>query len=666
MAKTNHIITNFSAGELSGFLDGRVDIARYYNGAKLLENFIVLPYGGAMRRPGTYYVASTKGDGIARLIPFMFSTTAKQAYALEFGNLYMRVFMNNGIVGAPYELPTDYLEADLFDLQFSQSADVMWITHPKYKTRKLTRAADDNWSIVNYVPVPDPFGADGSDDCPSCVAFFENRLCFANTNNNPQKVWGTDSGDYEKMTVGVGDGDRLEYTIASELVNEIRWLKSGKKLLMGTFGGAFAMSSGEEGVPVTPTNITIKKATEYGSINIVPHRIGNYVYFVQRNARTIREMAFDFNIDEYKAKDMTILSEHIVKNSIVDMDYQQSPYNILWCVRNDGVLLSFTREADQEVMAWARHILGGSFGAGDAVVESVAVIPGDGGDDEVWVVVKRTIDGNTVRYVEYFKPFDSGSEQEDAFFVDSGLSQDTALTITAITKANPGVVTTSAAHGLANGNIVIIRGVKGMTEVNQIKYKVANKTGDTFELTDPDTDDDVDTSGYTTYISGGEARLCTTTLGGLGHLEGEALGLLLDGSKGVGKTVSGSSITLDSADGEAGEIHAGLPYTSILQTLRIEAGSIAGTAQAKMKRITRIFVRVHESVGMHAGNADVQDEIDFREAGDDTDKPIPLKSGDKDVLMPSSWDRDAYIKITQSDPLPLNVLAIIAKLGVTD
>ena len=93
-------------------------------------------------------------------------------------------------------------------------------------------------------------------------------------------------------------------------------------------------------------------------------------------------MAFDFNIDEYKAEDMTILSEHIVKNSIVDMDYQQSPYNILWCVRNDGVLLSFTREANQEVMAWGRHILGGSFGAGDAVVESVAVIPGDGGDDQ--------------------------------------------------------------------------------------------------------------------------------------------------------------------------------------------------------------------------------------------------------------------------------------------
>ena len=213
-------------------------------------------------------------------------------------------------------------------------------------------------------------------------------------------------------------------------------------------------------------------------------KIGNLVYYVQRNGKTIREFGYSYDIDEYTAFDATLLAEHITDPSIVDMDYQQSPYNILWCVRSDGQLVCLTRQVDQEVIAWSRQILGGSFGAGDAIVESVAVIPGDGGDDEVWVSVKRTIDSSTVRYIEYFKPMDYGDEQEDAFFVDSGLSHDSPATITAITKADPGVVT-AASHGFTNGDIVLIRGVKGMTEVNGNKYAVANKADNTFELNEP-------------------------------------------------------------------------------------------------------------------------------------------------------------------------------------
>ena len=654
MAKETPILTNFTSGELSPLLDGRVDVAKYYNGAKTLENYIPLPYGGTIRRPGTYFVAEVKDSTKAvRLVSFQFSTT--QSYILEFGDLYIRFYMDNGQIlsgGVPYEIATPYIEADLFNLQFAQDADTMWIVHPSYKPRKLTRTGHTNWTLANYAPAADPFGADASDDCPSCVTIHEQRIWFANSNNDPQKLWGSVSGDYEDMTTGINDSDALEYTIGSEQVNAIRWLSSSSVLAAGTLGGVFSID-GESGAAITPTNVRVRRETTFGSINIVPKKIGNYIYYVQRNDKIVREFAYYDAIAEYRAEDATILSEHITGDGIVDMDYQQSPYNILWCVREDGEIAVLTRQISQEVLAWARITTDGEF-------ESVAVIPGDSDDDEVWVIVKRL--NSTKRYVEYFKPFDFGSEQEDAFHVDSGLTQDSPVAITNITQALPGVVT-AAGHGLLNGDICIIRGVTGMTEVNQTKYKVAGVAGNDFSLTNKDTGDNIDTSGYTAYSSGGEVRKCTTTLGALTHLNGKEVQLLVDGSVSTAQTVAAGSITLDAATGEGGEIHAGLQYISTIKTMRIEAGSALGTAQSKKKRIQKIVVRLHESLGLKAGDEDTQRAMPFRTTGDTTDAPIPLFSGDKEVWFPSSYSKDAYVVLKQEDPLPSIILAIIIYLS---
>ena len=154
-------------------------------------------------------------------------------------------------------------------------------------------------------------------------------------------------------------------------------------------------------------------------------------------------------------------------------------------------------EPDEDVYAWFRVITDGEF-------ESVAVITGEDEEDQVWVIVKRTIDGDTKRYVEYFKPHELFNVYEDAFFVDSGLTWDggAAITITDITRANPAVVT-AASHGFTNGYKVRIKDVVGMTEVNQgltTAYTVANKTDDTLELSD------IDSSGWSQYKGGGTAQ----------------------------------------------------------------------------------------------------------------------------------------------------------------
>ncbi len=510
MPKVSPVQNNFASGEFSPWLYGRFDITKYANAAKTLENILIHQAGGAQRRPGTKYVAEVKTSSLkTRLVTFEFSTT--QTYILEFGNKYIRFYRNNGQIqsASAYEISTPYLTAELFDLQFAQDADTMWITHPNWKPRELTRTGHTAWTLKNYTPelltldvapggdgwavgetisglssektsiivevlttttyriknrdgaytldetltngtatadqgaahpvaTGDPFGADGSDDCPACVAMFEQRIDFANTNNNPQKIWASVSGDFQDMTVGVEAGDAFVYTIASDKVNAIRWLKPiGKSLQMGTLGATFSMSSGSDALAITPTNVSIKRDTAYGAANILPETIGNFIYYVERDLNHLRELGYSFDIDAQQALDMTILSDHIAKaadpldsDGFTQIAYQQSPVSRLWCVRNDGQLAVLTRQIDQEVIGWSREV-SGSDSLSNGEYESVAIIPTDGGDDEVWVIVKRYIGASVVRYIEYFMP-EKFDQQQDAFFVDSGLSLDSPKTITAI------------------------------------------------------------------------------------------------------------------------------------------------------------------------------------------------------------------------------------------
>ena len=159
MARVAAQLTNFTGGELSPRLDGRNDLTKYSSGCKTLENFIVYPHGAAARRPGTTFIAEVKNHNQkGRLIPFEFSTT--QTYILEFGNQFIRIYKDQGQVqsgGSAVEVATPYLEAELFQIKFAQSADVMYITHPNHATRKLTRTSHTSWTLTEVDFTNGPF-----------------------------------------------------------------------------------------------------------------------------------------------------------------------------------------------------------------------------------------------------------------------------------------------------------------------------------------------------------------------------------------------------------------------------------------------------------------------------------------------------------------------------
>jgi hypothetical protein len=164
MAKASPILRSFNAGEWSPKLEGRVDQEKYQNASVTLENFIPQIHGGIEKRPGTRHVTSVKNSANSTvLIPFEFST--QQAYVLEFGDLYMRVYKDNGVVesgGSPYEIVTPYATADVADIQFAQSADVLYLAHPSYPPYKLSRSSDILWTLTEITFDWPPFLDEGS------------------------------------------------------------------------------------------------------------------------------------------------------------------------------------------------------------------------------------------------------------------------------------------------------------------------------------------------------------------------------------------------------------------------------------------------------------------------------------------------------------------------
>ena len=491
---------------------------------------------------------------------------------------------------------------------------------------------------------------------PGSVTFHEQRLIFGGGEGtqNPQTVWASVSQSFEDMTAGAEDSDAYIYIIGTEQVNAIRWLSSGHDgLRIGTSGGTFTLSSGAGNTPITPSSVVVQRDTTYGAAKIIPKRIGNFVYFIQRNLKILRELGYDYDTDSQKALDMTILSDHILGDGIVDMAYQQSPNDILWCVRTDGLMATLTRQIDQRVIAWSRQITGRDpTGVYHATFKSVAVVPIEEGDDEVWVIVRRYINGAYVQYIEFFMPREFAYDHE-MFFVDSGLTLNSPIIMYGATAANP-VVITATSHGLSNGDQIKITQVYGMTELNNNFYLVANKTDHTFELTTL-TGENIDGTGFSPYFNGGEIRKMVTLISGLTHLIGAEVDIFADGGARPRQIVSATgTITLTS---KAAVVHIGLPYTPKIKGLPLVNSSATGFNIGQVRRAHKALIRLYKTLGGEFGTEDEYFPIPH-------ESTIPLGSspslftGIKEIDCSLGWDRLGEFYIIQSQPLPINILYV--------
>lgn len=826
---------SFAAGELTPSLYGRVDFAKYAFGLKTCRNFIIRRQGGAANRPGTIFLSEVKDNAKeVRLIPFVFN--AEQTYVLEFGDQYIRFFQSGGqvelegvtswsgataytvgdlatfgaanyyckvahtnhtppnttywhpMVGNIFEIPSPYLEADLFELQYVQSGDIITIVHPDYAPRELSRFAATDWTLteitfgptitaptnlvdngVGSIPtrtrwVVTAVGSDGEESLasntaaasslataavpirltwtavagaveyriykqwrditidgivndagtgglygllgiattnefndvnqevdleempptssarnpfsgagnwPATVTYSQQRLIFANTNNDPEGVWASRIGSYKSFErhFPLQDDDSINFRLTGRQVNAVRHLVEIRQLLALTSGSEWSINGDEAGV-LRPTEINAKQQTYNGSATLPPLNVGGNALYVQARGSVIRDIGFDYKVDGYNGNDLTTFSTHLFEGkTLVDWAYQQIPDSIVWAVRSDGILLGMTYLRDQEIIAWHRHDF-------DGTVESVCTVP-EGNEDRLYLVIRRTVDGQQYRYVE-----EMASRQvldiEEAVFADcalqfdgthdeltlqltNGTTWDHEETLTCTLAGGPGIFGFSDA-----GNEIILKGSDGVDyRLTVVAITVPNEA-----VVRPVTT--VPAEFRNVVIPGPSWAEAVRTIGGLNHLEGKEVVVVADGYV-IGNpnnsdyptyTVSGGAIDLDRP---YDRVLVGLPIIADLETLNIDTANGESIADKK-KLINSLTAIIEGSRGLWAGPRPPTDddtdplenlqELKIRNA-EGYNEPIALKTGEVSVPIQGHWNTGGRVFIRQIDPLPLAVLSIM-------
>ena len=263
---------------------------------------------------------------------------------------------------------------------------------------------------------------------PRAVTFFEDRLWWAGSTADPQALWASKTSEYEDHEATDQDDGALVLVLNTQQVNKIEWISSGKTLVIGTAGGEFVLS-GVNGGAVTAGNAKADQHSVYGvRENVAPVRVENVTLFAQRAGRKLIEYGFDYDSNGYLGADVSVLAHHVTLGRIKQLSWAQEPDRHLWAVLETGGLAAMTYDRAQEVVGWHRHVLGGA----SLAVESVAVIPHPDGDrDQVWLIVRRTVNGSVRRHVEFFETtWLAGTALADAFFVDAGLTYSGGATAT--------------------------------------------------------------------------------------------------------------------------------------------------------------------------------------------------------------------------------------------
>lgn len=714
----------FAGGEVTPEMFGRIDDVKYQSGLAKCRNFITKPQGPAENRAGTRYVRKVKDSTKAtKLIPFTYSTT--QTMVIEAGAGYLRFHTAaatllagtpaayNGatayVIGdlcsdagvnyycilastgnAPpnatywyalpatgeYEIPTPYAEADLFDLHYVQSADVLTIVHPNYAPRELRRYGATNWQLATISfasPIAAPTGqsatpsavdttytykyvitalnADGVSESaqssvatctgnlfttgftvtiawsavatasryniyklqgglygyigqttglsiiddniapdlsktppiydaaftgagnyPAAVSYYEQRRTLAGTTNKPQNIWMTKSGTESDMSYSlpIRDNDRIAFRVAAREANTIRHIVPLSGLILLTSGAEWRVTSVNSDA-ITPSSISVRPQSYIGASNVQPAIVNNTLLYCAARGGHVRELGYQQEAGGFITGDLCLRAPHLFDSyTIADMAYAKAPQPVAWFVSSSGYLLGLTYVPEQQVGAWHWHDT-------DGVFESCCVVA-EGNEDMLYVVVRRTINGASVRYIERLESRQFVN-QEDAFFVDCGL----------------------------------------------------------------------------TY-SGAAA----TVISGLDHLEGKAVSIFADGAVHPQRVVTGGQITLDSA---ATKVQVGLPISADLQTLPIAAPLRDGSfGQSHVKNVNKVWLRVYRSSGIFVGpQFDKLHEVKQRTT-ETYGSPPALKSEEMSINLTPSWADGGQVCVRQADPLPLTVVCLTAEV----
>jgi hypothetical protein len=518
---------------------------------------------------------------------------------------------------------------------------------------------------LNDITTPD------ADTYPAVVGTIQQRRAFGRSNDNPQTGWASRTTFPNNFTLHfpLQDDDSVKFKLAGEQ-NELRHILDLGQIVVLTAGGEWVLQ-GDGGGILTPTQVNPKQVGYNGSSKLKPVLINNNALYVQARGNVIRDLAFDYQVDNYRGNDLTIFSSHLFEGfTIVDWAYQQLPNSIVWAVRSDGVLLGLTYLREQDIWAWHRHDTDGG------LIESVCTVP-EGDEDVLYMVVKRTINGAVKRYIERMntRVID---DIEDSIFMDCTKSFDGRHTGVVTMTLSGGttwaydetITLTASASTFAAadvGKAVHLVGADG----DLIRFTITGYTGVTVVTGRPHKTVAVGMRSTAIGNGSGSWGLAITLLTGLWHLEGETVSIFADGFVVASPnndayteyTVTNGQLTLDRP---FVVIHVGIPITADLETLDIDTTQ-GETMADKKKLTTKVTAWFEDSRGLFSGPKPPSDddtdpleglyEVKLREE-ESQDEPVELFTGTKTDLLQAQWNSNGRIFLRQVDPVPVSVLAI--------
>lgn len=279
----------------------------------------------------------------------------------------------------------------------------------------------------------DPIGSSGN--YPGRVTMHENRMVFGQTTNEPSGLFLSKIGRFENLNWSIPPRgtDALQYVFTPG-VHAIEALCSVKDVLACfTAKGEVTLSPGGGSDAITPVSVRRREHSEYGAKAIKPLKVGDVALFADSFGQIVRAFGYSFQQDGFLSNDLTLLAPHIFESyTLTGWAYQQAPHSMAWVVRADGLLASCTLQLDQNVFAWARHALGGTFGSGDSATGYgvvLSVCHGRGAtQNKVVFLVKRTINSQTKIYAEVLMPYAWGTDVADYWGLDCALLYEGAAT----------------------------------------------------------------------------------------------------------------------------------------------------------------------------------------------------------------------------------------------
>lgn len=540
----------------------------------------------------------------------------------------------------------------------AQRAGVEWeYLHSLYGIARITAVAPNGLTatadVVSYIPVISPattltwaLGAwSEAAGYPKVVTYFGDRLVFANTPIEPQTQWASKVGEYHDFgeSAPLVDDDAITQTLNAKQVNAILELVPMDQLVSLTSSSSWA--SPQRGEPFTPSTIGFFGQSFNGAADLRAIQVNDYALFVQYHGRKVRELKYGLEADKYGGEELTILARHLFKEGvIVDWDYAEEPYGIAWMIRSDGALVGLTYLPEQQVIGWHRHNTDGFF-------ERVCVIPEEG-RDAVYFVVRREVNGETVRYLERLASREY-TDQVDGYFVDCGLSYDgrnaTDTTIAIYGASYDGgqsVLLTASADVFAEtdiGDAILFDGVR--IQINN--YVSPLQVNGVLDTPVPASLQDAPSSAWT---------FARRTFRGLDHLEGKEVAICADGASLIRQTVTTGAITLPYAKGV---VHIGLPYRGEAETLEATVLGSPQSIRDRPKNIPSVTVVVEDTVGLKVGpDADNLEDFAIRDTEYYTD-PISQFSNAAEAWIVNSWKNSGRVVMVQDDPLPATILAVL-------